>query len=87
MARKKTVKPEADKMVRDDFETAERQEPKYVQRKVVCGHVAPLLNVRETPDGDVIKTVKDGSRIYVGEEADGWYPVKSGGYVKAEFIG
>ena len=45
------------------------------------------LNVRETPGGTVLRTLKNRSKIAVGAEECGWMPVEGGGYVMAKYVG
>jgi hypothetical protein len=58
----------------------------FTEKTVVCDGFDGL-NVRETPGGTVLRTVKNRSKISVGTEEGGWMPVEGGGYVMAKYVG
>ena len=43
-----------------------------------------LVNLRVEPEGEVIRTVRTGSKVLVVEEKDGWSKVQ--GYIKSELL-
>lgn len=53
-----------------------------VFKKIQCG--ASLVNVRAEPDGEVLFTIRNLSKIKVEDEKDGW--VKISGYVMKELV-
>lgn len=70
----------------------EEQEAKEEEETLIIAQVNDYVNIRNTPgtDGEIVGKLYDNSvGTLIGEEADGWYKVKSGnveGYVKAEYF-
>ena len=52
-------------------------------RTVVCNW---LLNVRKKPNGEVVKTIPNGTKVEVVEELDKWCKLIDGNYVMTEFL-
>lgn len=49
--------------------------------------VVDALNVREIPDGKILRTVKSGDILKGEEEKDGWIKLESNaGYVMSKFV-
>lgn len=45
------------------------------------------LNVREKPDGDVINSLPDGSKINITDDSNPeWYKIEPKGYVMKKFV-
>lgn len=53
-----------------------------VFKKIQCG--ASLVNVRAEPDGEVLFTIRNLSKVKVEEEKDGWCRIS--GYVMSELV-
>lgn len=53
-----------------------------VFKKIQCG--ASLVNVRAEPEGEVLYTIRNLSKVRVEGEMDGW--VKISGYVMADLV-
>jgi len=53
-----------------------------VFKKIQCG--ASLVNVRAEPEGEVLYTIRNLSKVRVDGEMDGW--VKISGYVMADLV-
>ena len=70
----------------------EEQQEKEEEETLIIAQVNDYVNIRNTPgtDGEIVGKLYDNSvGTLVGEEADGWFKVKSGsveGYVKAEYF-
>lgn len=62
--------------------TSSNIEKEPVFKKIQCG--ASLVNVREKPDGDVLFTIRNLSKVRVEGEENGW--VKISGYVMADLV-
>lgn len=62
--------------------TPANMEKEPVFKKIQCG--ASLVNVREKPDGDVMFTIRNLSKVRVDGEENGW--VKISGYVMADLV-
>lgn len=62
----------------------EVKQKKYKFGKVVNGS----LNVRKTPDGEIINVLKDGENVTIESEENDWYriSVPYEGYVMKKFI-
>lgn len=49
--------------------------------------IVDLLNVRKSPDGDILRTVKSGEVVKGVEEKDGWIKLDNGeGFVMSKFV-
>lgn len=84
---KKTTRKTAKKPAETAPETVvEAPKADFIEMTVRCDGFDGL-NVRETPGGTVLRTVKNRSKIAVGAEEDGWMPVEDGGYVMAKYVG
>ena len=66
--------------VEEDAPKPVTSEPVF--KKIQCG--ASLVNVRAEPDGEVLFTIRNLSKIKVEDEQDGW--VKISGYVMKELV-
>lgn len=66
--------------VEEDAPKPVASEPVF--KKIQCG--ASLVNVRAEPDGEVLFTIRNLSKIKVDDEKDGW--VKISGYVMKELV-
>ena len=64
----------------DETPKALASEPVF--KKIQCG--ASLVNVRAEPDGEVLFTIRNLSKVKVEEEKDGW--CKISGFVMAELV-
>lgn len=77
----KTVDPVQDILEEAIGKVEETKEPK--EYTVVVN----MLNVREVPNGKVLKTVKSGDILKGTEDKDGWIKLDNGaGYVMSEFV-
>lgn len=75
-----------EKIVAAEEAAAPEETPKaFEEMHVKCG--ADLLNVRDEPNGAVIKTVPEGSTISVAPGDGGWREVEGGGFVRADLVG
>lgn len=45
-----------------------------------------LLNVRETPNGKILRTIKNGERVEVIEDLGEWSKLVDGSYVMSKFL-
>jgi hypothetical protein len=72
--------PVEESPVEDDAPKPVASEPVF--KKIQCG--ASLVNVRAEPDGEVLFTIRNLSKIKVEDEKDGW--VKISGYVMKELV-
>lgn len=45
-----------------------------------------LLNVREEPDGKILRTVKRGEQVEVVSEENGWSKLSDGSFVMSKFL-
>jgi hypothetical protein len=44
------------------------------------------LNVRKEPNGEVVKTTPNGTKVEVAEELDKWCKLVDGNYVMTQFL-
>lgn len=45
-----------------------------------------LLNVRETPNGKILRTIKNGEKVEVIEDLGEWSKLTDGSYVMSKFL-
>lgn len=45
-----------------------------------------LLNVRETPNGKILRTIKNGEKVEVIEDLGEWSKLADGSYVMSKFL-
>ena len=49
-------------------------------------NVQQLLNVRETPNGKILRTIKNGDKVEVIEDLGEWSKLVDGSYVMSKFL-
>lgn len=83
---KETAKEKATDPVEDILEEAVKK-VEEVKKSNEYTVIVELLNVREVPDGKIIKTIKSGE-TFKGEDAkDGWIKLEDeAGYVMSQFV-
>lgn len=60
-------------------------EKKYSKEKVKK-RASRAVNIRKTPDGDIVGALSIGKEVEVLEEMNGWAKIGSNKYVKSEFL-
>lgn len=62
-------------------EESPKPKAKAVTKKTVC-----YLNNRKAPDGEILKVLKQNTKVRVVEEKDGWARLEDGTYVMSQYL-
>lgn len=77
-------------VVKEDLEIIEEKKESKVEKKTSIGGIViggKSLNVREVPNGTVIGSLIDGTRVKITDDSDPeWYKIEPKGYVMKKFI-
>lgn len=77
-------------VVKEDLEIIEEKKESKVEKKTSIGGIViggKSLNVREVPNGTVISSLVDGTRVKITDDSDPeWYKIEPKGYVMKKFI-
>ena len=77
-------------VIKEDLETIEEKKESKVEKKTSIGGIViggKSLNIREVPNGTVIGSLIDGTRVKITDDSDPeWYKIEPKGYVMKKFI-
>lgn len=78
-----------DPIIEEEKKDEKKEETKVEEKKSSIGTVigGKSLNVRHKPNGDVINSLPDGSKVTITEDSDPeWYKIEPKGYVMKKFV-
>lgn len=77
-------------VIKEDLETIEEKKESKVEKKTSIGGIViggKSLNIREVPNGTIIGSLIDGTRVKITDDSDPeWYKIEPKGYVMKKFI-